>query len=764
MINSSKMNLDRFCHYFCFASLPIIFLPSEYLYLGVVGGGVGIIWGIIKQDKAYIGLGIAIITIYIQIILAFQTANRIEARKSSEEINVSRILKQQEYQTAIITHLDGQQSYAKWQAKEPLVLGGIYQAKLIIRPISSRLNSGNFDKQRWYFSQGVQQISTIKQAKQIGITQTFRNHWLDKVKTQLSSAEMKGILLAISFGERAWMNAQHWRTFQQTGTAHLIAISGLHITLVMGLGFFFTRAIYWIGLRFALLQAVRSSHYIAILVGVFFAFIYSFLAGFSAPTLRALVAIIFVVLCRYYRRHYTPWQYWWRCVSLLILLNPLSLISDSFWLSILAVLGLIIWYQFFPLKKWWWLYYDKITSPILKWIIALFHLQIGILLIFTPVQLFFFQGISFSAFIANILTVPIYSFVIMPIVLFSLISDNILHSWVIADSLINWNMQVLEGLSFAWQDLSYQQQWIIFSIDIAILSALFCIQNFLQKFLWISPLVAMTFLALWFVPPIFLPSQKAKWINFDVGQGLAMAFIYQDNYQSKAIVYDTGAKWRGGSMAKLEILPYLIRNDIDVEAIFISHQDNDHAGGVNDLMQYYPKAKLIVSGEYPNFRQNLDYCLAGKVWQFGHITVKAIYPNRIVQRAKNQDSCVLLVSIGTEKIVLTGDIGIKQERLFSSQLEQATFLQIGHHGSKSSTSQTLLAKIKPQFAFISAGRWNPWGLPNKQVVQKLTDQHIMIFNTAREGMSRVTFYEKKYRIDTARNGWSPWYQAYLGTP
>ncbi|QGM81688.1 DNA internalization-related competence protein ComEC/Rec2 [Otariodibacter oris] len=758
------MNLDRFCYFFCLASLPIIFLPSEYLYLGIVWGVTCGLWGFIRQDKAYIGLGIAIIAVYIQIFLAFQTANSVQVRKSNEEIYVSRILKQQDYQTAIITHQDGKKSYAKWQTKEPLVLGGVYQARLIIRPISSRLNLGNFDKQRWYFSLGIQQVVTIKQAEKIRVEQTFRDYWLDNVKGQLSSAKMQGILLAISFGERAWLDAQHWRTFQQTGTAHLIAISGLHIALVMGFGFFLTRAIYWLGLRVGVLQAVRSSYYIAILIGVFFAFIYSFLAGFSAPTVRALVAIIFVVVWRYYRRHYTPWQYWWRCVSLLILLNPLSLISDSFWLSILAVLGLIIWYQFFPLQSWWWVAYDKIKLPILRWIIALFHLQIGILLVFTPIQIFFFQGVSATAFLANILTVPIYSFLIMPIMLFSLVTDNLLHSWVIADSLISWNMQILEGLSFAWQDLSYQQQWFIFSIDMALLFALFGVQNFLQKWLWMSPLVAVSLSSLWFIPAIVSPFPKVKWINFDVGQGLAMALIYKEDHQSKAIVYDTGAKWRGGSMAKLEMLPYFIRNGIDVEAIFISHQDNDHAGGVNDLMEHYPNAKLIVSDEYPDFRQNLDYCLADKQWQFGNIEFKAIYPTRIVQRAKNQDSCVLMVNVGSEKILLTGDIGIQQERLFSSQLEQATFLQVGHHGSKTNTSNTLLAKIKPQFAFISAGRWNSWGLPNKQVVRRLIDQDVTIFNTAKEGMSSVSFYENKYRINTARNEWSPWYQEYLGTP
>lgn len=134
--------------------------------------------------------------------------------------------------------------------------------------------------------------------------------------------------------------------FQQTATAHLIAISGLHIGLAMLFGVYFAKGVQWLCLKSELtaLQAVGFSLYFARIVSFITAFGYSYLAGFAGfavPTARALLAIAFVLLCQVLRRHYTPWQYWGRIVALLILIDPLSLLSDSFWLSILAVASLI---------------------------------------------------------------------------------------------------------------------------------------------------------------------------------------------------------------------------------------------------------------------------------------------------------------------------------------------------------------------------------------------------------------------------------------
>ncbi|HDL3856278.1 TPA: ComEC/Rec2 family competence protein, partial [Mannheimia haemolytica] len=264
-------------------------------------------------------------------------------------------------------------------------------------------------------------------------------------------------------------------------------------------------------------------------------------AGFAVPTARALLAIAFVLLCQVLRRHYTPWQYWGRIVALLILIDPLSLLSDSFWLSILAVASLILWYQYFPLSRF--LndeYRKKITKFNRLWL-SLLHLQIGIWLIFSPVQLYFFEGISAFALLANLIIVPLYSFLLVPLILFTLLTDNLFSTWLLADYLAQFSLWLLDPFSNAWFALSHWQQWQLLSLNLLVLVLLYCKLYRLSYKKWLSAVaVSLLFNLSFYLPKLFNQTQT-EWIMFDVGQGLAMAFIYQQN---KAVIYDTGSSWQ----------------------------------------------------------------------------------------------------------------------------------------------------------------------------------------------------------------------------
>ncbi|AUI67150.1 MULTISPECIES: DNA internalization-related competence protein ComEC/Rec2 [Glaesserella] len=755
------MSVDRFCFALFVGLLPLMWLPFSWLLYGVVISLVVAFWGLVRSQAMLLLLGGILAVSYSHIFYLAKDQKQRTAFKVQEQIEVTQILKQQDYQTAIVKRSNGEQLYANWQSDTPLILNAIYQAELLIKPLSARLNDGNFDRQRWYLAQGISDIVTIKNAKQVSEQLNLRTHWLYRMKQQTEPFVTQGLLLALAFGERAWLSQEHWAIFQQTTTAHLIAISGSHIVLVYLLAFWIAKMGQWVLLRFRLLQAVGFSLYFARAVGWLSALGYSYLAGFQIPTVRAMVAISLLLLIQFARRHYTPWQLWLRGVVLLIVLDPLTLLSDSFWLSVLAVASLIIWYQHFPLKRW--DFVKNLQYRSVRLLLELFHLQLGIWLVFSPIQLSFFDGTSPFALVANMIVVPLYSFIVIPLILFSLLTDNLLQTWWLCHYIAEWGIHLIEPLSHHWIDLSYEHQWVLVCANLLILFSLYTFLQRLSFAYWLATiLVPFTLWIGFYLQKEINKPPLVKWVNFDVGQGLAMGLIYQQQGKAKAVLYDTGVAWQGGSMAELEILPYLHRNGIDVEAIVVSHDDKDHAGGVLPLLQAYPKARLILSGKNQYNENIAEPCIAGNQWQFGKFKLEAIYPMQLVERAKNEHSCVLLVSIGQYKLLLTGDSGVAEERQYVQQVGKIDFLQVGHHGSKTSTSQTLLAHTQPTWAIISAGRWNPWEMPNSQVTQRLEQYQVQWLNTAKVGMIQVDFYENNYKIAVARDRLNPWYQQLFG--
>lgn len=324
-----------------------------WLPLGIVLGSVGGLMAIIFRLPSLIVLALAVMISYGQILHIAKKADELTASRGETIIQIEQIIKQQgDYQTAVATDSNGIRLFLNWQAKTPLQLAKRYQVELRRRPISSRLNRGNFNGQKRYFSQGIVQLATVKRATMIvDNSKHLRSDWLASVFQQTKNLPAQGLLLALAFGERGWLAQGDWQVFQQTATAHLIAISGLHIALAFGFGLGVGKGVLWVVWRFRRGKAVRFSPFFTLLSGYLFAIGYSYLAGFAVPTLRALVAISLILSLKMARRHYTAWQYWWRTVALLLLFEPMSLLSDSFWLSILAVASLILWYQFFPLSQ-----------------------------------------------------------------------------------------------------------------------------------------------------------------------------------------------------------------------------------------------------------------------------------------------------------------------------------------------------------------------------------------------------------------------------
>ena len=803
------ISLDKFAGCLIFSGLTLLVLPDNWLLSWEMGAYIAFLILLImllcyrlkltrlSTFLAYCLLCLAqLIYVHYPALSLLQQADNIAhlPKTLHTEFTVQEILHQQDFQTLVIVaklaeHLPEQRIYAQWKAPHKVKIGERYAGDLRLRPLSSRLNIHGFDRQQWYFSKRITAWADVKSAVKIEQVFSWRQTALHQAKQQTENLSQQGLLLALGFGERAWLENATWQIYQKTNTAHLIAISGLHIGLAMMLGFALAR----------LLQFTFPTHYITpifpIFCGLMLALLYSQLAGLAIPTLRAIIALTLLYTIQHLRLHWTVWQLLLRVVALLIFINPLMLLSTSFWLSVGAVICLIIWYQCFPLSLLHWRGKSFTHSPWgkVRYVFGLFHLQLGLLWLFTPIQLFFFNGISLNSFIANLIAVPLYSFILVPLVLFAVLTQGSWNTWWLANDLAEKITALLAPLQDHWLAISIPHSlWITLVLTCLFLGLLHYVykpQKPLSSTLELAKLTRLKGFHLAAERTLNFPLQKTiygvgcglivfcgttlahhylsrpNWQldTLDVGQGLA-TLIVKDG---KGVLYDTGSSWEGGSMAQLEILPYLQRQGIQLEWLILSHDDNDHSGGARAMLAAYPDIQLTTAsqkryGEKNTEENDRTFCLANKQWTWQGLHFTVLSPNNIVPRAENPDSCTLLLTDGKHNILLTGDADLSVEYKILPKLDKIHVLQVGHHGSKTSTGEALVRHTQPDIALISSGRWNPWHFPNGDVMARLKQQGTQSYNTAETGQITLLFHENKIEIQTARAEFSPWYRRLIG--
>ena len=231
-----------------------------------------------------------------------------------------------------------------------------------------------------------------------------------------------------------------------------------------------------------------------------------------------------------------------------------------------------------------------------------------------------------------------------------------------------------------------------------------------------------------------------KWqlVVFDVGQGLSV--LIQRN--SKAILYDTGAAYPSGfTMANAVILPYLQHTGVEqLDKMIISHSDNDHAGGLNELQE-----SIVINELFYNGKQSPKntVCLQGKSFFWQNLHFKMLWPKNIVSK-ENDDSCVLLISDGKHSVLLTGDISKKIETALLQEYPKLStdILIVPHHGSKTSSSDLFITTLQPSFAVASAGYINRWHMPVTEVVQRYKQHNVKLLNTAKSGQIIFTMSDQ----------------------
>ncbi len=602
---------------------------------------------------------------------------------------------------------------------------------------------------------------------------TIRQQLYQKINYLLPKENLSPLILALTFGERSQLTKEHWGILQNTATQHLIAISGLHLGLVAGGAFvLFNLLIKTLPLRhllssdFQLKVLQQNNQLIVIVFTLLVTLFYAYLADFSVPTLRALLMLMVYWFAKFLRIKLSVTRLFLLTLFLIILFLPFSLISTSFWLSFYAVsiIFILLWrYKllFSNTKN------ETKTrfSQFKKWFGSLFYLQIGLIALMLPATVQINNQVSFLALPANLIAVPWMSFTTIPLSLLSVIFapvNDAISSFFINCSLLS--------LKVIWQYLAWLSSFALADIAISFfewLSLLTFSLLFILVFVVALP-IRYVFIVCLFVSVIFLnyyhnlTSKKDTWsVNvMDVGQGLSVVVKLKPSGEkstNKFLIYDTGASYPSGfSMAESVLLPYLKNQGVQVvDKVVISHNDNDHAGGLNLLTENFSIEQLIYN-ETPN---NI-HCIAGNVITWYQLTIEFLWPTSVLSD-DNDDSCVIKISDGKNSVLLTGDISNKIEKQlitkYSSQLH-ADILIVPHHGSKTSSSLAFIKTVAPEYAIFSAGFLNRWKMPVKSVVERYQQLKVKTFNTAEQGMIKLEISPGNIHVKTYRKDiWPFWF-------
>nr|BEK78628.1 hypothetical protein EATA8330_15220 [Enterobacter asburiae] len=548
-------------------------------------------------------------------------------------------------------------------------------------------------------------------------------------------------------GERLDVPREIQDLMRETGTLHLMAISGLHIALAASLAWLLAR-----GLQF-LLPSHRIHWQMPLLAGLCFAAFYAWLTGLQPPALRTVIALAVLAMLRIAARQWSPWQVWGGCIAAILISDPLAILSQSLLLSAFAVAALIFWFQWLPLPGW---HRVRRIRPLLN----LIYLQVGMLMLLMPLQVLIFHGFSISSLVANLFAIPLVTFVSVPLILLGMLLHLLPLAapesvvWFAANKSLAGLFWLLMRLPDGWQNVDQRWQYMTLLPWLIITGWRFRAWKTLPA-VCLAGSVLLTF-------PLWRTEKNESWTlhMLDVGQGLAMVI----ERQGKAILYDTGLAWPGGDSAQRLIIPWLRWHHLRPEGVILSHEHLDHAGGLASLQKAWPDAwvrsPLRQAGHRPCFR--------GQRWKWQGISFTVHWPPENYPAQGNNHSCVVKVDDGEQSVLLTGDIEAQAEQAMLSHYWRyltSTLIQVPHHGSNTSSSLPLVQRVEGQIALDSAARYNAWRFPSAKVVRRYRKEGYIWHDTPHSGQISVTFSQHHWQIRRLREQFLPvWYHQWFGEP
>jgi len=589
-----------------------------------------------------------------------------------------------------------------------------------------RRNPGCFDYARHLKSEGIDAVIYVEELK---IIQSQENHieniLIEKRFEYMASLSenCQGIVAGILFGDKKHLEENVYDQFRENGTAHILAVSGLHVGVLYGL----IRKV--LGKRFSIFTLT---------VTTLILFIYCFMALWSFSAVRATVMILMKEWGTYFDRRYDLLTAASVVAIGFMIYNPYTVYNAGFQMSFLAVLSISFLQRLIPRRI-----PDGVSTMI--------AVNIGLI----PYQIFQFNILSVSSLIVNIPVIYIAGilmpFALADFVLYMLGCTGWLDVFVEAlSSLLVKINQVLSLGNYGHYDMVSMPLWtlVFFYLTLFYFSSehfeILVMRKQLNKvihfeliFLIIAVLIGIL---------SYNGLAKADILFVDVGQGDCI-YIRAGSHN---LLIDGGGSV-DYNVGKQILKPYLLKNGVRrIDVALATHLHTDHYKGLCELNEE-KMIKNLISGQ-----------TAGKnVLIKDNLKIKTIWPISIPEdtgQDTNESCSVFMILYNDYRILVTGDLDSEGEKKMMEYYKgtdalKADILKIGHHGSRYSTCDEFLDAVNPKYAVVQVGR-NNYGHPNSKVIEKCEEKGIILFRNDTHGCVGFSLSGERitYGVQSDQNG------------
>lgn len=643
--------------------------------------------------------------------------------------------------TLRVANIQGQPELTRWPRRVQLnhyrrganhdvmfATGDEVQLQAVLRSPRNFANGLPFDYEAFLLTQAIDATGYVQAIvrKQSTQTERWRQRWLVHLQTHRDEDAWPWIA-GLVFAEQGAFSDDMWQLTQVSGTVHLLVVSGLHVGWVALLGIVFGR---YAARVYAVIN-VRTPPCVWCwsMLGLMLALAaYWSVAQAGVSLQRASWMLLFAALYTLWLRRVSPSLILLTAVVVMLLFNPLLYTRTGFVFSVLAVWAIL---QFFQGRR-------------SGWLGVLWWPQWVVFAALMPVMLWWQNPVNVGHLLANAVAIPWLTFVMLPLTFLHTLFDV---SWL-ADA-VRWNAQGFLRSQHAfqtisWPALGWQSSWVL------LLWWLWLWLLTRGVSFWLSILGSVLIMVVWWRSSVYpLPFSSPTLTLVDVGQGLSLMATGSrwSDHQRQALIYDTGPRFSSRFDAGSGMLvPLLQRQRVQsLHSLIISHNHADHYGGAASLVAAIPVERLWQGQPLRSSLLNADK--SPKAWQSCHTQTAwyvlssdwryRFFPISQDRRSRtNNYSCVMLLEWQGIRVLLMGDLERDAELWLAAHYGnalRAELLIVGHHGSRTSTTDALLTAVKPKQAWISAGFNNRFQHPHDDVIARLERHGIEWYSTANEG-------------------------------
>lgn len=612
-------------------------------------------------------------------------------------------------------------------------------------------NPGQFNEFDYYQQQGIDYKAFIDHVSVIDQSYQHLQEFLRQLRLRLCqglyrccSERDAGILAAMTLGEKGAVDEEVKRLYQENGIAHVLAISGLHISLIGAGIFFFLR------------KYIMPMH-MAVIVSVGLLISYGILTGFPVSTTRAVIMMTCMLGARFVGRHYDAYCALALSAWIQLLIKPLSLFQTGFLLSHGTVLGILVFVKEFE-KGW---REKALWTPLMA--------GLGVQLITMPVILATYYELPLYSLVANLMLLPFLGVLLGTALLGECIAlwsvpvgqfcMGIVH-YILAfyESICHFLEslpchQIILGCPSLWQILMYYGMlggWVIY-------------RNFRPEGKRHIILIIGAIGVLCFIPQ--REPEGLEITNLDVGQGDCACIRTGDI----TMLIDGGSS-DVDEVGKYRISKFLKYKGVrHIDTLFITHSDSDHTNGLLEIItdkghMGFTIGRVVlpyIQKRDENYQKLIEQCKRGGVsvvsmergesLRFGDLQIRCLHPYYEYDwKNENDYSLVLEMEYRSFRGLFTGDLEGAGEEEITPLLKPVNYLKVGHHGSKGSSSEDFLAKLEPRIAVYSAGKRNRYGHPSKETKERMEEAGAEEFCTIESGAICVTTDGSEISVSTYR--------------